>query len=346
VPARPHKRSVWPIFLGGCAAGAVSLVLALAIVVWIGIHAVQNDFTGHPDNKAIPQEPSTQTVPLAALSQLIVCNVAGNISLISDPNTSNAIVKTTKIAHTDDQNVAKQTFEQISVSVATQPPGQSLTCKQLQANPPSTSNATPTATPSATTNTVLSVNVIFPANLARQTATVDVAVTLPQSVVQSQITSTLISMQDGQGSINIDGISGKMDIQDASGDITVKRGILVDGSKLQAQGGKLTFNGSIWSQPLSPNKRPGLFFSGAYLIDLTLPGDSNVMIDATANSPRAKITSDLSINVVTNKDGSSTYQGPFDPTRPTNENTVPWLTLQSSSGNISLHKLKTSQSTP
>jgi hypothetical protein len=320
--------------------------LALAIVVWIGIQAVQNDFTGHPDGKAIPQEPSVQTVPLSALSQLIICDAAGNISLISDPNTPNAIIKTTKIAHTDDQNVAKRTFDQISVSVTPQPSGQSLTCQQLQATPPSTSNTTPTATPTTTTNTVLSVNVFFPANLAGQMATVDVVITLPQSVVQSQITSKLISIQDGQGSINIDGISGKMDIQDSSGDITVKHGILVDGSKLQAQGGKLTFDGLIWSDALLPNKRASLFFSGAYLIDLTLPGDSKVMIDATVNSPRAKITSDLSIKAVANKDGSSTYQGPFDPTTPTDETKVPWLTLQSSSGNISLHKLKTLQSTP
>lgn len=346
VPVRPRKRSVWPIFLGGCAAGAVSLVLALAVLVWIGIHSVSNDVISHAPNKVIPEEPTTQSVPLSALSQLIVCDAAGNISLSVDPNAtaSNAVITTTKRVQTDDQNVANQAFRQIAVSVAAQPPSQPLTCEGLRANPPSTSNAAPTAIATATNNSVLSVNVVFPANRA-SLATVDVAITLPKLVAQSQdpthpFTSTLISLPNSQGTINIDGISGKMDVQDLSGDITVKNGTLVDGSKLQAQEGKLTFNGTIWPRALPPNQQASVFFSGANLIDLTLPETSSVMIAATTNARTTKITSDLPIQVTTNDDGSSSYYGPFNPVVPTDRNTAPQLTLQASSGNISIHKAK------
>jgi DUF4097 and DUF4098 domain-containing protein YvlB len=191
------------------------------------------------------------------------------------------------------------------------------------------------------------VNVVFPPDQAGQVARVDVVIKVPRSVVQSQdpahsFTSTLISLPDAKGNISIDGVSGKMDIHDSSGDITVKNGILVDGSKLRAQG-KLTFNGLIWSTATPPNKRASLFFGGAYSIDLTLPETASVMIDATANTRAAKITSDFPIQVKTNSDGSSSYYGRFNPAMEVDENTAPRLTLQASSGNIAMHKAKTPQ---
>jgi hypothetical protein len=265
------------------------------------------------------------------------------LSVGSDPNATNAVVTTTKTAlHVADQNDADQKLSQVSVSVQAQPPGEPLTCEKIRANNTSSANATPTTNPTAN-NSVLSVNVVFPPSPG-QVATVDVAIMVPKSVVQS-FTSTLISMPDAKGSVSIDGVSGKMDIHDSSGDIVVKNGILVDGSKLQTQG-RLTFNGLIWSTATPPNKRASLFFGGAYLIDLTLPETAPVMIDATANTRTAKITSDFSIKVGTNTDGSSTYYGRFNPTLPVDENTAPRLTLQASSGSISMHKAKTSQGVP
>ena len=338
---QPHKHSVWPIFLSGCAAGAVSLVLALAVLVWLGIHTAQNDLAGHLGGQVVREEPNTQTVPLSTLSQLVVCDTAGDISVRVDPNSDphNAVVTTTKKVHnTDDQNVAKQTFSQIMVSVAGQSLTQPLTCESLLANPPSPSNTT------ATNNNALSVNVIFPTNQTDQTstvnqvakATVDVSIVLPKSVVQSQeLTRTFILMPQVQGTISLDGVSGTMNIHDVAGDITVKNGELDDGTKLQAEG-KLTFNGSI-------GKTPGgkLFFSGSSQIDLTLPETSQVMIDATANARGAKITSDFNIPVNTNNGSYSSYDGPFNPAiPPTDQNTAPRLTLQASSGDIAMHKAK------
>ena len=289
------------------------------------------------------------------------------MSVASDSNANGATVTTTKTAlHPIDQKDADQKLSQISVSVQAQPPGQTLACDTLQANNTSanntsTSNSVPTTTPTATNNSILSVNVVFPSNQVSQTTTVqtdqtpvaqagqnakvDVTIVLPKSVVQLQQdpTSTLISMPNEQGSIAIDGVSGKMDVQDASGDITMKNGRLVDGSKLQAREGKVMFNGSIWPNPTLQNQRASLFFSGAYLVDITLLETSSVMIDATTNTRTGTITADFSISVVDNSDGSHTYYGPFNPAIQPDAKTAPRLTLQSSSGNIALHKERASQ---
>jgi hypothetical protein len=352
-PARPRKRSVWPIFLGGCAAGAISLILALAALVWIGIHSVTNGVPGpgNASSTAIPQQ-NTQTVSLSSLSQLIVCDSAGNISLTVDSNaaSSDVVVKTTKMVQTADQNLANQTFGQIAVSVVAQPSGATLTCDALQTNPPTTSNTAATATavasPTATKNSVLSVNVVFPATQAGQVSTVDVAITLPGSLVPAQdpthaFTSTLISMPNARGTVNVDGVNGIMNLHDASGDMTIKNSILVDGTNLHAQG-KLTFDGSIWPKALSSNPRANIFLSGAFQVDVALPEMSSVMLNATTDARTTKITSDFPITVDTSSDGSSAYYGPFNPAMLTDKNTAPLLTLQASSGNISIHKAKTS----
>jgi hypothetical protein len=351
VSSRPHKRRVWPIFLTGCAAGAVSLVLAIFVLALMGIHSAQNSLNipGLPNQgKAIAGPPDTQTIPLSALSQLIVCDAAGTISLSidPDPNASSATITTRKTAlHAADQNDAERTFRQISVEAQPSSQTQKSPCQKSQAtNTPTnnTSNSNTTPTPAVTNTTVLSVKVIFAPDQAGKMATVDVTILLPKSVVPLQdptnpLVSTLITMQDSQGSINIDGMSGIMDIRDAFGDITVKNGTLVDGSHLETQG-KLTFNGFIWPAALPPNTRAGLFFGGESLVDLTLPEDTRVILDATANVHTAKITSDFPINVETNSDGSSTYRGPFNPAIATDSNKVPHLTLIATLGNISLHK--------
>ena len=187
VSSKPHKRRVWPIFLIGCAAGAVSLVLAIFIFALIGIHSAQSglNIPGLPnEGKAIAGQPDTQTVPLSALSQLIVCDAAGTISLSVDPNpdATSATITTTKTAlHVLNQNEANQTFQQISVEAQPSSQIQTSPCQASQSNNTSTSNAIPT--PTATNNTVLSVRVIFAPDQAGKAATVDVAIMLPKSVV-------------------------------------------------------------------------------------------------------------------------------------------------------------------
>jgi hypothetical protein len=316
--------------------------LAVAIVVLIAIRSVQSG-GGHIDGlssegKAIVGEPETQTVYLSALSQLIVCDIAGNISLSVDPNpnVTSATITTKKTVYVTNQNEANQQLQQISVLVEAQPTSQSqqpLICQKPQATDTSGLNVAPLAT----NNTVLSVNVTLPPNQIGKMPTVDVAIILPKSVVQLQDPpNTLISIQDPQGNISIDGVSGTMNIHDLSGDVTVQNGVLADGSKLQTQG-NLTFNGGIWSSATSPNKRASLFFSGENLVNLTLPEKTSVTLDATSNIRAAKITSDFPIKV-DNDNGYPIYHGPFNPAIPIDEKTAPVLHLQASSGNIAIHK--------
>ncbi len=337
VSAKPRKHRVWPIFLIGCAAGAVSLVLAIFIFALMGIRSVQNGINipgipnaGKPFSKQI-----SESVPLSTLSQLIVCNPAGNISLGIDPNPSAtaATIKATKLVHAVDQNEANRAFEQITVDTQSQQPP---ACQKTQA--PNTSALNTAPTPVTTDNTVLAVNTTFPPNQAGQTATVDLAITLPlSSVHKDSPTSTAIAIQAPYGNIDVNGLSGVMTLKGLAGDITVQHAVLVDGSKLEAQG-TLKFDGSIWKIPLPTNKRAGLFFRSATLINLTLPEITPVTIDATLNVRTAKITSDFPVKVVTNGDGASTYRGPFNPAVPPDEKKDPVLTLLASSGNISLHK--------
>jgi hypothetical protein len=337
VAAKPRKRRVWPIFLIGCAGGAVSLVLAIFIFALMGIRSVQNgiNIPGIPNaGKAFNQEIS-ESVPLSTLSRLIVCNPAGNISLGVDPSPSAtaATIKATKLVHAVDQNEANRTFEQITVDTQSQQPP---TCQKTQA--PNTTALSTTPTSVATDNTVLTVNTTFPPNQAGQSATVNLTIALPASSVRTDSpTSTTIAIQAPYGNIDVNGLSGIMTLKGLAGDISVQNAILVDGSKLEAQG-TLKFDGLIWKYALPTNKRAGLFFRSTTLINLTLPETTPVTIDATLNVRTAKITSDFPLKVVTNADGASTYRGPFNPAVPPDEKKDPVLTLLASSGNVALHK--------
>ena len=320
--AKPHKHRVWPIFLIGCAAGAVSLVAAIFIFALMGIRSVQNSINIPGITKAdkpFSQEIS-QSVALSSLSQLIVCNPAGNISLGVDPNpnATAATIKATKLVHAVDQNEANRTFEQITVETQSQQPP---TCQKTQAPNTSALNTTPTSV--ASDNTKLTVNTTFPPNQAGQTATVNLTIALPLASVRADSpTSTAIAIQAPYGNIDVNGLSGVMTLKGLAGDITVQHAVLVDGSKLEAQG-TLKFDGLIWETPLPTHKRAGLFFRSATLINLTLPEITAVTIDATLNVRTAKITSDFPLKVVTSGDGASTYRGPFNSAVPPNETKGP-----------------------
>ena len=79
-----------------------------------------------------------------------------------------------------------------------------------------------------------------------------------------------------------------------------------------------------------------MFFSGEHQINLTLPQATSVTLDATSNIRTAKITSDFPIKVESDN-GYPAYRGPFNPAIP-EEKTAPVLRLQTSSGNIAIHK--------
>lgn len=95
---------------------------------------------------------------------------------------------------------------------------------------------------------------------------------------------TLPSLSDIQatvnaGSMNIDGVSGLMNIQANAGSIDFRDGTLKGGSSFQANAGSIRFDGS-----LDPNGGSYGFKANAGSIDITLPADSSFTLDATTNA--------------------------------------------------------------
>jgi hypothetical protein len=346
-PLAPRKRRIWPIFLIGCLSGVVSLVLAAAIFVLITIHSVQNGGFAIPGivNTAKPYtQQSTQTASLSFISQVIVCDSAGNASLKVDPNVTSPTVVTTKTVHAANQTDANQQLRQITVDI--QPPGKlqkPLACQTPQTTNASTTNNSGTTssapTPTAVDNTVLTVNVTFPPDQTGET--VDVAIALPPAVVQSTApTNTLISIEAPLGNITIDGVSGLMSIKGFSGNITVQNAELVDGSRLETEG-DITFNGFLDIKDIThkqPNQPIHYILSSGHLVDVTLSAaNTNIMLDVNTNV--GKIVSDFPIKANNNSgNGAASYNGPLNANATTDPNTTPLLTLNTSTGNVYIHK--------
>ena len=358
-PLEPRRRRVWPIFLIGCAAGAVSLVVFTAIVVSIAIYTAKSG--GGPNIPGITNtgkpysQKTTRVLSLSALSQLMVCDPAGNISLSVDPNPSatNATVEITKTVMAANQSDANQTLDQIVVAVESPSPAQNaLNCQKPQTTNASTLNTTPTATATANNNTTLSVNVTFPVNQGVQTPpTVDLAIKLPVSLVQtSGPTNTMISINAPDGNINADGVSGIMQLKGGSGDITVQHAVIVDTSLITTEG-NVTFNGDLDTRDITHQQASGqqepitYTFDSGHQLDVTLPGNENIVLDARTNTNTGKIVSDFFQATNDCANGLPSYCGPLNPGT-TTDSTTPLLNLQASIGNIYIHKGKVPQNAP
>ncbi len=99
---------------------------------------------------------------------------------------------------------------------------------------------------------------------------VDLDITLPSlSDIQTTINT---------GEIDINGISGLINIQADAGGIDFKSGTLKENSNFQADTGSITFDGS-----LAPNGKYE-FNANAGSIDITLPDDSAFILDASTNA--------------------------------------------------------------
>lgn len=360
VPLEPRRRRVWPIFLIGCAAGAVSLVLFAAIVVLMAIHAAQSggglNIPGVTNTGKPYSQQTTRTLSLSALSQLIVCDPAGNISLSVDPNpnATDATVEITKTVTAANQKDANQTLEKIVAEVQSPNPVQNaLTCQKPETTNASSSNRTPTATSTANNNnTTLSVNVTLPANQAGQTPpTVDLAIKLPGSLVQTPSpTNTMISIDAPDGNINANGVSGIMQLKGGSGDIIVQHAVIVDTSRITTEG-NVTFNGYLDTQDITHKQPPDqpepitYTLDSGHQLDVTLSGNENIVLDARTNTNTGKIVSDFFTATNNCANGLPSYCGPLNPGTATNSMT-PLLNLQASIGNISIHKGKAPQNVP
>jgi hypothetical protein len=126
-----------------------------------------------------------------------------------------------------------------------------------------------------------------------------------------------------------------LQLKDDVGDIKVDHATLSDGSHLETGTGNVTFNGSLDTTPMANNTTPRYKLqSETGNIDVTLPGDTNIILDANTNA--GTITSDFPINITTSNN-SANYYGPLNSSS-TPSSTQPVLTLDVSTGNISLHR--------
>ena len=355
-PRLRRKRRLWPIFLTGCALGIVSVVLAAAVVVILTIHSVSKG--GSLGNipvlggaKPFSKE-ETQTVSLATLSQVIVCDRVGNVTARVDPAASTTTITTKKTVRATGQADAEQEFGRISVEV--QPPGtinKPLACLKPQATATAgtTANSTPgttnsTSTPGATDTggttvgtsggNTLTVNVTFPTTDTVSDA-VDVNITVPQSVVQSNGPTMLVSIEAPLGTIHVDGLSGVLNLKGGIGDIMVKHAVLAVGSRLATTQGNVTFDGLL-AAPLDTTTQGRYVLESERAIDVTLPASTNVTLDANTNA--GTINSDFDIKV-TNNGGAASYHGPLNTSTTATASAV--LQLDVGTGNITIHKMQT-----
>jgi hypothetical protein len=149
------------------------------------------------------------------------------------------------------------------------------------------------------------------------------------------------------GDISVQNFNGLLTITDNTGNISVKGGLLDEGSCLQTLVGNTTFDGSLTiaantdtglipcTTNTTQNSHPWFAMkSGTGNVNVTLSAETtNLTLDASTNN--GKINSgEFGLNIQQNSDGSASYYGPLTPgTSPT-----ALLALTVSTGSINLHK--------
>jgi hypothetical protein len=315
------------------------VVIAAAVVVFLAFRAAQSGGTGIGiagiNNAQVFTQQATQTIPLAALpsiAQMQICDKIGNVTVMVDPTAQQTIVTTVKSVHAMSQSAADQEFQRIAVEV--QPPGMvknALTCAKPQ----------PTATPSANGTTsssasALTVNVTIPDGeglLRSSSDAVDIKISLPKQVLPSAGPNMLLNIEAPVGDIHVDGLSGVLTIKGSTGNITVDHAILADGSHIETDQGNVNFNGLL-AAPSGPNAQARYILQSEQgNIDVTLPANTNVILDANTNV--GAINSEFPLDIK-NTGGPVNFHGPLNPSAGTQPPAT--LVLDVSTGSVNIHK--------
>jgi hypothetical protein len=295
------------------------------------------------------------TIPLNSISQIIVCDVIGDVVLEADPTVNNPTVTITKKVQASNQAEADQEFQHMAVTV--QPPGtitEPLSCTRLQATatpdnatstPTSTSNRSlPAITAAGVTSNTLIANVTFPAGFNRDTASVDLTIAIPPNALPTTGPSTTVNVESA-GNISVDGISGILNIKDDSGNpqnrsnIKVTHAALADGSRLSTSGA-ITFNGYL-AEASDPNETAYYILEGEQRIDVTLPSNINVTLDAYAVSGSINSQFPLQHNLLQKDQDMTSYHGPLNASTSPPVNAQ--LTLHVGIGNVNIHEAQAPQ---
>ena len=341
---QPRQHSIWPSLFTGCALGVTLAVLALAITVVTGIYSLQNGKVSIPMITPTKQTISMEeivTIPLSSISQIVVCDVIGDVVLKADPTVNSPTVTIIKKVQASSQAEADQEFQYMAVTV--QPPEtvtKSLSCTRLQAITTSISDRSlPATTPTGVTSNTLITNVTFPAGFNYDTTSVDLTIAIPPNALPTTGPSTTVNVESA-GNIAVDGISGILNIKDDSGNpqdrsnITVTHAALADGSRLSTSGA-IIFNGYL-AEASDSNKTAYYILEGEQRIDVTLPSNINVTLDAYAVSGSINSQFPLQHNLLQKDQDMMSYHGPLNAAMSPPVNAQ--LTLHVGIGNVNIHE--------
>ncbi len=340
-PRLRRKRSVWPLLLTGCAIGVIFTVLTAAVVVIFTLRSLQAGNMPTSITRIVGggmktmTRSETVTVPLTTISQVQVCDSMGNVTMKVDPGVSQTTVTMLKTVHAASQAAANQEFQRIAAQV--QPPTTlttALTCARPQSTAVAGTPTTATSTNmSATNNTdnALTVNVTFPNN-ANSTDTVDITITLPPAAIQNNALLTPVDIEAPLGTVSISGVSGLLDVNGGL-NVNIQNAALAAGSQLQTSQGKITFNGYL-EAPTDASQTAQYTLQGEYGVDVTLPVNTNVTLDANTNQGTGVVTNAFDSSGA-NKNQPS-YYGPLNPAGETKPVAV--LVLDVGTGNVNIHE--------
>ena len=327
---RPRKRrSVWPLLLMGCAGGIVILVAAAAITVFLTVRSATGGgiIPGAGNPTTYTQQSQPQPIQISTITQMQVHNQIGNITITVDPSATTPTIATLKKVKAASSDEANKEFGNILVQV--QPVGSTLSV---------TATVPDTGSIFGSHNDSVDLTITLPPQSVNPTTTSIGASPTPTLSTESTASATTpltLNADLSIGDIRVDGLSGVLQLKDDIGNITVDHATLSDGSHLQTGTGNVTFNGNVDATPEANNSTPRYKLqSETGNIDVTLPGDTNIILDANTNA--GTITSDFPISVQT-PGNSPSYYGPLN-SNSTSGSTQPVLTLNVGTGNVNLHR--------
>ncbi len=300
--------------------------VAAAVVIFLVLRVSQGtapiSIPGLSNAQSFTHDDSMSVTLPTTLTQLQICDKIGNISLNVDTNADAATVATHKIVHAANQADADQEFGHIKVEV--QPPAtisQPLTCTNSTTQGSSTSNGT------------MIVNATVPDNqsLVHGLAdSVDLSITLPQKALPSD-PSLLLTIETVAGNITVDGLRGVLNVKGSSGNINVTHAILAADSHIETNQGNITFHGLLANANGAQSRYTLRSEQGN--IDVTLPSDTNLTLDANTND--GIISSEFGTNIQ-NSSSIVNYHGPLNSSA--GSPTSAELILDVSTGDIIIHK--------
>ena len=298
-----RQRKAWPLLLGGCAGGILTIALIVAIVLLIFFRTTLGGslFSGVFKQTFTQQNKQTFNISNFSLIQLNnnVGNIASNVTITVDPTANATTLTTVKKVQADNSGDANKEFAHIP----------------LLLNP--VNPATPT----------LILTICSQGNTACGNIgdSVDVTLTLPTSTTTNGTYLFDIETRIGNLSMQQVPLAAGSCLSTGTGNVIFKGSLDTTNSSNLNPCGQPTSNAHPWYK----------LHSEVGNLDLTqLPTTRNVLLNASTTA--GKIDSDGFDLKIDMSNGSEDYYGPLiaNTPQPTAE-----LRLDVGSGNITLHKL-------